>query len=88
MTNCRTDSSANRLSKIPVQLSVQVCGQSLRLDQFINWTPGSVLAFEQQSSSSLQLRLGGQNIATGRVVKVGEQLGFRVESIAHPAQDS
>lgn len=86
MSQRRIDSNSIRMNKIPVQLSVHVCGQTLSLDQFLEWAPGTVLSFNQQSSSSLQLRLGQQNIATGHVVKIGSQLGFQVESVARKSQ--
>ena len=85
MTHRRDETCQKRLERIPVELSVRVCSQSIRLDEFLDWTPGTVLTFDQQSASSLQLQIGQQNIATGRVVKLGPHLAFRVESISHPS---
>ena len=85
MTHRRNETCPNRLDKIPVELSVRVCSQSIRLGEFLAWTTGTVLTFDQPTASSLQLQVGQQNIATGRVVKLGPQLAFRVESLANPS---
>lgn len=76
-----SDIQTQRLAKVPVSFSVRVCRQSMTLDQFLNWTPGTVISFDQPSASPLSMQIGEQEIGDGRAVKLGCKLGFRVQRI-------
>lgn len=76
-----TNSKMSRLRSLPVQVAVHVCGQSMPLDHFLEWTPGTILTFDQLASSPLAVRIGDQIIGTGRAVKIGQKLGLQIGKV-------
>ena len=80
----RTLQSQHRqLGSLPVQLCVRVCSRSLKLNEFLDWVPGTVLSFDQVVSDPLELRVGDQTLGKGKAVKVGPKIGLRVQRIGN-----
>lgn len=78
MDDRASNDSMVRMAKIPVRASVRVCCRSLKLNQFLSWTPESVITFDQTSSTPLALCVGEYVIGEGQAVKIGSQLGLRL----------
>ena len=81
MDNRNSDNRLDRLRKIPIRVTVRVCGRSLRLDELLSWTPGTMLSFDQLASSPLTLCVDEREIGEGQAVKIGSKVGFRIHSI-------
>jgi len=79
--NNRESVIQDRLNQLPVQISVRICGCSLKLDQFLNWTPGTMLSFDQSASSPLTLQIGPRIVGEGQAVKIGSKIGLRIQRI-------
>lgn len=75
-----------QLKTLPVSISVRVCGQSLKLNELLEWAPGTILSFDQSAGSPLELKIGEQTIADGHAVKVGTKFGIRIGQVAHHDQ--
>ena len=75
------DTQIERLGKLPIPVSVCVCRRTVTLNQFLNWTPGTILSFDQSAASPLQIQVGSHDIGEGCAVKLGADLGFRVHRI-------
>lgn len=85
MKDLAVDTSNHRLAQIPVQASVRVCGKSLKVSEFLNWTSGTILSFDKPASARLALCLENQVIGTGRAVKVGNNFGLQLDVVVNPA---
>jgi flagellar motor switch protein FliM len=48
--------------------------------------PGSIIQFEKSCEEMLELDVGGQAVATGEAVKVGDKFGLRIHSIVLPEE--
>ena len=81
MDSRNTDNQFDRLRKIPIRVTVRVCGRSLRLDDLLSWTPGTILSFDQLASSPLTLCVGTREVGEGQAVTVGSKVGLRLQSI-------
>lgn len=75
------NSQSDRLGPVPVEIAVQVCRQTITMDQFLTWTLGTVLSFDESALSPLTLCIGSKTVGEGRAVKIGSQLGIRVQRI-------
>jgi flagellar motor switch/type III secretory pathway protein FliN len=69
------------LDRLPISVSVTVCERKLKLNEFINWAPGTLLTFEHPANSQLTLRAGGREIGEGQPVKIGSKIGLRLMSV-------
>ena|GEM_PF-6050416 len=83
MDDCNLDRRFERLGSLPVRLSARVCGRKLKLDEFLEWVPGTVLLFEQAASDPLQLHVDEKQIGEGQAVKTGQHFGLRIQRIGH-----
>lgn len=78
----------DRLRTLPILASVRVCGRSLKLSEFLEWTPGKVLTFDQTPNAPLSILVGNRVVGQGQAVKVGQQMGLRLQRIRHEPNDS
>ncbi len=69
-------------TKIPV--SVTLAGKKQPLARIVELGPGSIIQFDKACEEMLSLEVGGQTIAEGEAVKVGEKFGLRVTSLMLP----
>ncbi len=81
MDNSESDGQANPLRKLPIQVSVRVCGRSISVDQFLDWIPGTILSFDQRVTSPLAMCIGSCTVGEGQAVKVGSKMGLRLSRI-------
>ena len=72
---------SERLGKLPVEISVRVCQRKLSLSQFLQWSPGTVVEFDQAATSPLLLQIDHQIVGRGVAVKIGSQMGLCVQTI-------
>lgn len=78
--------NVKRILKIPVPLIVVLAEKSLMFKGILEMTEGTVMEFEKKSAEPLSLLVNDRKIALGRVVKVGERFGLRLEEIGDPEE--
>jgi flagellar motor switch protein FliN len=69
------------LLRIEVPVAVTLASQRKSVQDIVELGPGSIIKFEKTCDEPLELCVGGQLIATGEVVKVGDKFGLRVRQI-------
>jgi flagellar motor switch protein FliN/FliY len=65
---------------VQAAVSVTLAQKRVPLDTVLRLGPGAMLTFEKNCDEPLTLEVGGQPIATGEVVKVGDKYGIRIRS--------
>jgi len=65
---------------VQAAVSVTLAQKRVPLDTVLSLGPGAMLTFDKNCDEPLTLEVGGQPIATGEVVKVGDKFGIRIRS--------
>ena len=81
MENLDSGNDPNRIRSLPIQVSIRVCSKSLKLRDFIQWTPGTILSFDEPATSPLALFVNNQEMGVGQAVEVGSVIGLRLLQI-------
>jgi flagellar motor switch protein FliN len=68
--------------RLPVSVRLATCKQ--QVSRVLEMGHGSIIQFEKGYNEPLEVEVGGQIIAYGEAVKVGEKFGLRVTSIKLP----
>lgn len=74
------------LLRIKVPVVVTLAEKKQALSQIMELGPGSIIQFEKSCNEMLELGVGGRSVAMGEAVKVGDQFGLRIRSIALPGE--
>jgi len=77
---------ARSLLKVAVPVSVQLAAKRETVQEVVEIVPGSIIKFEKSCEQLLQMIVGGQHIAEGEAVKVGDKFGFRVTAMVLPSE--
>ncbi len=72
---------------ITTPVSVTLARKRVALDHIVNLVPGSMLTFDAHCDEPLTLEVGGQPIATGETVKIGDKFGLRIRDIIDKTRD-
>ena len=75
-----------RILGIEVPVIVTLAERRLSLGRVLEISPGSLIEFDQPCDEPLELSVNDQTIARGHAVKIGEQLGLRLDRIVSPAR--
>jgi flagellar motor switch protein FliN/FliY len=79
-------SYARSLLKITVPVTVTLASSKRSVHRILQLVPGSILQFEKLCDDMLTLEVGGQPVAQGETVKVGDKFGLRVTSMLLPGE--
>lgn len=79
-------SYSRTLLKIRLTLSVHLATKKETVRDVVSLVPGSIIKFDKGCDELLRLVVGGQPIAEGEAVKVGDKFGFRVTSMVMPQE--
>ncbi len=85
------DSDLQRLSDVPMELSVEIGRTSMTVGETLQLRAGSIVTLERLAGEPVDLLVNGTPIARGEVVVVDEQFGLRVTEILEgetPAADT
>ncbi len=74
------------LLRIAVPVSVTLAETKLAVDDVIKLGPGSIIQFDKSCDEMLSLEVGGQVVAEGVAVKIGDKFGLRVTSMVLPGE--
>jgi flagellar motor switch/type III secretory pathway protein FliN len=77
---------ARSLLKVRVPISIELASRRESVGDVINLAPGSIIKFEKNCEELLQMVIGGQTVAQGEAVKIGDKFGFRVSSMLLPQE--
>lgn len=86
MDEHKPNSPVERLHKLPIPVSVRVCGRSLTLDEFLNWVPGTILSFDHSFTAPLEMCIGSQTVGEGQAVKIGPKIGLKLHRLGNTLQ--
>lgn len=79
-------SYSRSLLKIAVPVSVRLAAKKETVQEVVEIVPGSIIKFEKGCDELLQMIIGGQQIAEGEAVKIGDKFGFRVTAMLLPSE--
>lgn len=71
----------DRLSTLPIPVSVRICQRKVTINDLISWVPGTLISFDQMATSRLTLTIGHRDMGMGHAVKVGSRIGIRLDSV-------
>ena len=74
------------LLKIRVPVSVSLAAKKELVQEVVELVPGSIIKFEKGCDELLHMVVGGQTIAEGEAVKIGDKFGFRVTAMLMPEE--
>jgi flagellar motor switch/type III secretory pathway protein FliN len=74
------------LLRIRVPVVVTLAEKRQALSRIVELGAGSMIQFNRSCEEMLDLSVGGQRIATGEAVKVGDKFGLRITSIVLPEE--
>jgi flagellar motor switch protein FliN/FliY len=78
----------NRLSDIPMELSVEIGRAHMTVGETLELRVGSMLALERQAGEAADLLVNGTAIARGEVIVIDEQYGLRITEILDGQDDA
>ena len=67
--------------RLEVPVIVEIATRPMPLTEVVNLAPGAIIELPKLVEEPLDMIVSNKRIGTGRAVKVGENFGFRVESI-------
>jgi flagellar motor switch protein FliN len=79
-TNIKREFSQSLL-KVEVPVCVLLAQKSIPVHQILKLVPGAMIQFDKGCDSPLHVEVGGQKIAAGEAVKVGDKFGLRIAEI-------
>jgi flagellar motor switch/type III secretory pathway protein FliN len=74
------------LLRITIPVSVNLATKKETVQDVVELVPGAIIKFEKGCDELLQMMIGGQLVAEGEAVKVGDKFGFRVTKILLPRE--
>lgn len=74
------------LLKIKTPLAVTLASKRFPVSRILEIGPGTILTFEKSCDDPLTLEVGGQAVAQGETVKVGEKFGLRLTAMIMPSE--
>jgi flagellar motor switch protein FliN/FliY len=77
---------ARTLLKIRLPVSVQLASKKESVKEVVELVPGAIIKFEKGCDELLHMSIGGQLVAEGEAVKVGDKFGFRVTAMMLPQE--
>ena len=79
-------SYARNLLKIEVPIEVRLAQKKQKVEEILHLGPGSIIQFEKSCEDRLHLIVGGQPVAEGDAVKVGDKFGLQISRMTLPAE--
>jgi flagellar motor switch protein FliN/FliY len=74
------------LLRIEVPLIVTLAAKKQSIAQIVELGPGAIIPFGKPCHEPLDVSVGGQHVAQGEVVKIGEKFGVRLTEIVPVAE--
>lgn len=75
-----------RIMKIEVPFVVVLGQRTLKVQDILNWVPGSIIELGKDAEEDLEIRVNNKCVGNGTAVKVGENFGVQFNYIGDPKQ--
>ena len=82
----RLPAYSRNLLRIEVPVTVTLATTKQPVGNIMELIPGTILQFEKMCDEPLGLEVGGQCVAEGETVKVGDKFGIRITSMVLPGE--
>jgi type III secretion system YscQ/HrcQ family protein len=77
-TATQAAAAANTLDLLPVQLTCEVARLEVSLQELRSYAPGHLIALAALPGQEIELRVNGQRLGRGELVRLGESLAVRI----------
>lgn len=77
---------ARSILRIEVPVVVTLAATKQPVSRIVELGPGSIIQFDKSCEETLSLEVGGQEVAVGEAVKVGDKFGLRLTSMIMPEE--
>ena len=77
---------AKSLLKVEVPVTVTLSTTHQSVEEILQLGPGSILKFDKRCEDNLELEIGGQTVAEGEAVKVGDKFGLWITAMTIPGE--
>lgn len=74
------------LLQISVPVSVTLAAKKQSVSDILRLVPGTIIQFDKSCDAVLDVEVAGQRVAVGEAVKVGDNFGLRITSMALPEE--
>jgi flagellar motor switch protein FliN/FliY len=74
------------LLRIQLPVVVSLADKRQLLGRIMELGPGAIIQFDKSCEEMLELEVGGQRVATGEAVKVGDKFGLRINTMILPEE--
>jgi flagellar motor switch protein FliN/FliY len=74
------------LLRIRIPVSVHLATKKETVQEIVEIVPGAIIKFDKGCDELLHMVVGGQSVAEGEAVKVGDKFGFRVSKMLMPRE--
>lgn len=74
----------DRVLRLKVPVIVMLAQRTMALRDVLRLTTGSILEFDKPAGADFNLMINNKCIGTGKTVKIGENFGLSITSIASP----
>jgi flagellar motor switch/type III secretory pathway protein FliN len=79
-------SFSRSMLKVSMPVSVHLATKRESVQEIVEIVPGSIIKFDKGCDELLHMVVGGQAVAEGEAVKVGDKFGFRVTAMLLPRE--
>jgi flagellar motor switch protein FliN len=69
------------LADIPVEATVELGKAKISLREILELAEGSIIGLDRVAGEPLDIKVGGQTVATGEVVAVDDNYGIRITRV-------
>lgn len=77
---------ARTLLKVELPVTVTLAKKKELVHNILDIVPGAIIQFDKSCEKMLELEVGGQRVAVGEAVKVGDKFGLRITSMILPEE--
>lgn len=74
-------SSLQRLTRLPVTISVRLAEKKIELGQLLAINPGTLITFNKSCEDLLDLYINNRIYCRGEAVKIGEKFGLKINEV-------
>ncbi len=72
------------VADVPVTLEIELDRRTIRVDEVIEWEPGSIVDLNRSAGENLDVWVGGELFGSGEIVIIENTFGIRLTDFAWP----
>jgi flagellar motor switch protein FliN/FliY len=70
------------LADVPMEIEIELDRRVIKLDEVLDWQPGSLLTLSKAAGEPLDIVIGGQRVGSGEMEVLYETVGLRLSIFA------